>query len=263
MDESPTLTPTPSPWPASAAPVSNHDHADAAATTCADPDAREWQARKRDMLADFARWLDELSADDGLAGLATPPAASETAGMLQLFGALTALRQDVRLAARQALESRQATEAGSATLQTIEKRLGLADAAVDSARSRLAESTWKGKAEMALDYVQLVESVERCQIEIGGSLPRFGAGRVARARLARTADMLALVMEKVALAMRDRQLRPTVEPGATFDPRSMRAVEVARQAGTADGTVAAVLRQGYELDGKPLRDAEVAVVRNR
>jgi len=229
MDESPTLTPPPSPGPASAAPVSNHDHADAAATTCTDPDAREWQARKRDMLADFARWLDE---------------------------------QDVCLAARQALESRQATEAGSATLRTIEKRLGLADAAVDSARSRLAESTWKGKAEMALDYVQLVESVERCQIEIGGSLPRFGAGRVARARLARTADMLALVMEKVALAMCDRQLRPTVEPGAAFDPRSMRAVEVTRQAGTADGTVAAVLRQGYELDGKPLRDAEVAVVRN-
>jgi len=241
-------TPLPSADPAS--PASPHAPEDA------------WQARKCALLRDFGAWLDALPPAEALADVAAGEREAELPGLAQVFAETTALRQETRQVARQSREMGEALRAAGEALAAIGQRLGLAEAAVEAARARAADAAWKGKAEMAAEFAQLAEAVDRCAAETARPLPRFGRGRAARTRLDAAAKTLALVLEKARLAMRDRGLRATAAAGQPFDARSMRAVGVVRRPGLADGTVAEVARQGYELDGKAMEYAEVLVVRN-
>ena len=53
-----------------------------------------------------------------------------------------------------------------------------------------------------------------------------------------------------------------IEPGSTFDPNEQMAMGTEPQAELNNGSVSRVLLKGYRLEGKPLRTAQVVVVKN-
>ena len=209
---------------------------------------------KRQALADFSRWLEELAAD--------PPAAADgeptTCDLHDLFAELAALRQEVRLQNReQSRAGRELTKAaaGYEAVVRMTRRRDEELAAFERRVARTAEDR------CLLPVLDLRDALER-----GWEAARRVGAR--RRPFRRLPPEFGGVVEGYELAVRrcDRLLtrfgvQRVSTVGAPFDSRTMHAIETRRLEAGADGAVVEEFVSGFVRHDAVLRLAEVAVNR--
>lgn len=264
------------------------------------------EAARERYVALFTRWLDRALADE-----APPPGLDERlferleadpvppgVDLSSLFGALTALTQEVRLQGRafkgltdavsplvdrlEALaagpahgDARSPAESDLENVDDLEK--GEADAEdeeedVDRAfldsvgllldlRDRLARGVVTASGLLATASHPAPAGL------LAGLLARLlGRGRVLRERqLSSAVGALAagyrLTLDHLDDALRDRGVSPIPCEGLPFDPHAMSVVDLQLDGDEPEGTVVEVYRTGWEWNGRVLRTAQVKVAR--
>ena len=208
---------------------------------------------KREILSDFARWLDELP--DGSED--RPDPAPQRGDMARLFGEFAALRQEVKRQSRVQQKAILNLDAASSSFATVEEALKAQRSAVEKSLAR---------HDGLLDAQAVIESF----LDIGDSLVR---SRAEAARLLEPREQgerndaeglvagLDLIIGKFERILREFGMERIDSVGASFDARTMTAVGTRDVAGAEDGTVVEVVRGGYVRDGKVIRAAAVFVNR--
>ena len=138
-----------------------------------------------------------------------------------------------------------------ARLAGAEDRLLRALADLDNLRKRVARDLERERLEthrrILGDWLEVADSADR-------ALAAFGT---------RTGDPLAAGLaalgEQIEDVLRRQGVARVGAVGEPFDPESHEAVGTTAAPGVAPGTVAAVVRPGYALDGRLLRPAQVIV----
>jgi molecular chaperone GrpE (heat shock protein) len=213
------------------------------------------------MLADFAAWLDELSAADLEALQASAGTTERAPGLVDLYGELIALRQDLRLQGRNSQTAAQRLETLSGSLgHGLEQAcLQLATAAADL-KGQLPEARREAQRSAALELVALAEGIERSQAAAGElALPALLWGRRREALRQTWRQAHDLLAARAREAMRRLRIGPVAAAGEAFDPVCMRAVGSSRDGRFRPGEVSLVVLQGYRLGADLLQTADVHV----
>jgi len=255
------------------------------------------ESRER-IVRGFEAWLDRAMADEqppqGLtAGLLAalengdplPPLEGEQPGsggcdLYSLWGAMTALTQEVRLQGRTFKQLNEtlvkSLEAPSVGVQRAEEE----DTAQPS-RIQQAEARQAGKQEIHLPVGTLLDFRDR--VERGADTARNAAGQLAPERLPRLARWLgvgsgyarnaneilaalshgySLTLDTLDEALVGCGVSRIACQGQIFDPQRMTAVDIDETKSVPEGTVVEVYRNGYEWNGEVYRTAQVKVARN-
>ena len=271
-----------------------------AAAEPADPGARA--ACRARLLAQFEVWLDETLADEPLppgldesvvaaflAPADLPARTDPPAGcsLYDLWAAMTALTQEVKIQGRTFRQLTQTVEPIAGLDQTVHAALAAQDQALTAA-TRLADGlntlrnerqreairdaerrASKGAIEALMDVRdRLKRGLATAQTAATLRLGRWSALVAPGARRAVEATTALRQGYEMALARLDECLleqgiREIAAAGAAFDPQRMRAAEAVGSAAVPDGTVLEVLRCGYESDTEVVRVAEVRVARQQ
>jgi molecular chaperone GrpE len=244
-----------------------------------DPDDPRPGARER-YLALFASWLDRALAEEPppgglderirerLEADRDPPGAD----LGSLFGALTALTQEVRLQGR---AFKGLAEAVSPLVERLEAEAGAAEAEpeepdddrafLDSVgllldlRERLARGLATAEPQLA---------AARRPVPTGLVARLFGRGRAEAEAEAPLLDAVGalfsgyrLTLDHLDDALRERGVSPIPCEGLPFDPHAMSAADLLLTDDEPEGTVVEVYRTGWEWNGRVLRPAQVKVAR--
>ncbi|MBI5444682.1 MAG: nucleotide exchange factor GrpE [Deltaproteobacteria bacterium] len=221
------------------------------------PTAAEEVGENEDgLLSEFRAWL--LSADRAARAGPEPPSRVEVPDLSSFYGALIALREEVRRDARQSRrfleEAAERSRAGDADLKTL----------MDEVRSRLSGSSAQAERRDLLELIELRDRAALGLFALEQSMARFRR----RLRVAGLSTLFASLRQGQAMlvgrfdeTLRARGVEVIPVRGQAFDPSRMKAVEVDRTPGAPEGTVTAELRAGYEREGVVLRPAEVCVAR--
>ena len=208
---------------------------------------------KREILSDFARWLDALP--EGAEG--RPDPAPQRGDMARLFGEFAALRQEVKRQSRVQQKSILNLDEASSSFATVEEALKAQRSAVEKSLAR---------HDGLLDAQAVIESF----LDIGDSLVR---SRAEAARLLEPREQgeradaeglvagLELIIGKFERILREFGMERTGSVGEAFDALTMTAVGTRDVAGAQDGTIVEVVRGGYLRDGRVIRAAAVFVNR--
>jgi molecular chaperone GrpE len=199
-------------------------------------------ARKQEILAAVASWLDAAPDDEPLpAGLdqALAESTAAPADLAAIVAAVTACGRELQIQSK--------------SLKRLEGQL--AAAGEPSAREQ----------QLLLDVCDLHDRLSRCVAsgtKACGEAPwlarRLGGAGIARAIVAG----VALVAERAADLLAREGITPLPAVGMPFDPRTMRALEAVLAPGSAaKDTVVECARTGYLRDDAVLRVAEVKVAR--
>ena len=227
---------------------------------------------KRQALAEFSQWLDEL--------VKPPPAAEQEpdqsaapCDLRDLFAELAALRQEVRLQNREQSRAGRELAGAAARYDAVNRVLEHRDeelAAFEHRITRAAENR------CLLPVLELRDALVRGhdagvrlrQTGTRGGKGRKGRRKGARKLLRRMQPGIAGVIEGYALAIRrcDRMLaqlgvRGVPAVGEPFDARTMHAVDTRRVEELTEGVVVEEYVSGFVRDGAVLRLAEVVVNR--
>jgi molecular chaperone GrpE len=214
--------------------------------------------RRRDRVQRVAAWLDELEEPEPPPSGLAPEAMSTPAQVPDLFSLLAqlaALTRETQLQGR--ATNRLHTELGT-TLERLAERVSSPEALA----RKLAEARREARLELA---GELLEVRDRLARGLAAARRRLAGLRGLRARLGQRPVLDALVegdalaLERLDDALRRLDVREIAAEGQPFDPRVMRAVEVATAGAAPPGTVLEVFRAGYTADGRILRVAEVKV----
>ena len=208
---------------------------------------------KREILSDFARWLDELP--DGSEG--RPEPAPQRGDMARLFGEFAALRQEVKRQSRVQQKAILNLDAASSAFATVEEAL---QAQRDAVEQSLARHDAQLDAQAVIEaFLEIGDSLVRSRDEAARLLePREqGAGADAEGLVAG----LDLIIVKFERILREFGIERIDSVGEAFDARTMTALGTRDMAGVQDGTVVEVVRGGYLRDGKVIRAAAVFVNR--
>jgi molecular chaperone GrpE len=214
--------------------------------------------RRRVFLESVAAWLDESGeAEPAPSGL-DPETASGSDQIPDLFSflaQLAALTRETQLQGR-------ATNRLHAELGAGLERLAESVASPDAVAKKLAEARREGRLEVVAEFLDardrfargLAEARRRLH-ELRGLRARFGQ----RPILQSLVEGSGLALERLDDTLRRLDVHEIPALGKPFDPRVMRAVEVAGASAAPPGTVLEVFRAGYVADGRVLRFAEVKV----
>ena len=228
---------------------------------------------KQQALEEFRQWLDSMTASSP-----APEQEQEQeqgtapCDLRDLFAELAALRQEVRLQNREQSRAGRELASAAARYDAIDRVLERRDeelAAFEDRVSRAAENR------CLLPVLDLRDALVRGRdaavgLRKAGNQGRKGRRKGARKLLRRMRPGIAGVIEGYELAIRrcDRMLAqfgvgglPTV--GASFDARTMHAVDTRQVKQQAEGVVVEEYVSGFVRDGAVLRLAEVAVNRLR
>ncbi len=215
------------------------------------------QARER-LVEQFRACLDDGVDEDADTG--------EPIDLRTLLAELAALRNEVRLQARQFKAALEQTQALGDALREQNDRLGR-----ELERSRAQAADTKAEAERAL-LLGLLDLRDRLQAGLEaqtawqpGALPRLldRLGLLGQAR--RQADSQragsAMTLQRVDEMLAGYRVQPLAALGRAFDPHSMHAAGVEWTPQAAEGIVLRELRRGFYRGGELLRAAEVIVNR--
>lgn len=218
--------------------------------------------RRRALRESVAAWLDELDEaelpPEGLAPEVTP-AADQGPDLFSLLAQLAALTRETQLQGR--ATNRLHAELGAALTQLAERV-----SSPDAVAKKLAEARREARLELV---AELLEARDRFARGLEEARRRLAGLRGLRARFGQRPVLEALVggnglaLERLDDALRRLDIHEIASLGTPFDPRVMRAVEVAATSTAAPGTVIEVFRAGYTADGRVLRFAEVKVAGTR
>jgi molecular chaperone GrpE len=233
------------------------------------------------ILERFEAWLDSALAEEAppagidaeilaAAGSAGPPGDIPPAGAYQVWSALTALTQEVKLQGRAFQDLSQSVERQPAALAAL---------AGEAAREREREietrtrreterRCWKEALGILIDLEdRLSRGLESTQAaRKAGGAPRSFLDRLF-ARPDRSAEEVTaavvrgyeLALERLAHAFEQVNAHPIQSLGEPFDPRTMNAIDRQETSGAPEGSVLEVYRRGYEWNGEVLRTAQVKV----
>lgn len=272
----------------------------AAASAAPDPAAEPRAALRARLLAQFESWLDETLAAEPLPpgldgevvaeflaanGAQAPAAPPDGCSLYDLWAAMTALTQDVKLQGRTFRQLAEAVApvadldqnlravlAAHGEAMAVATRLaGDIDAARNERQRQAVREAEQRAAKTLLEALmdardRLKRGVATAQASDRVRLGRLSAWLVPSARRAAEAGAALAQGYEMALArldecLREHGIREGAALGAPFDPKRMRAVEAVVNAEVADGTVLEVLRCGYESDAGVVRVADVRVSR--
>jgi len=216
------------------------------------------EAAKTALIDQFRTYLD-ASAD--MPGSAFEPVSGEE--QFSLFAELAALNSEVKRESRQVREALDQFKAVFATLQS-----GYDLMARELDRRQQDEQRLRRETLRPL-VLHLLELYDRLQAGLDITLPaRASFWNRWQRRPDNVGEWLASFREGQAITLRrldqilsEYHLRPVDALGQSFDPHTMRAVEVEFRADAAAGIVTAELRRGFYWNEDLLRPAEVKVNR--
>ncbi|HJL15568.1 MAG TPA: nucleotide exchange factor GrpE [Sandaracinaceae bacterium LLY-WYZ-13_1] len=163
------------------------------------------------------------------------------------------LLAEVRRAGRAAVAARAAAEACDERIERLE--------AVAAAPAREAEGD---AADLLEALLPVFDAVDRIAADAGSTSASPGSFWARWSRAARAATELRALREAVRLlhtqlagALESRGVVVERDLGADVDPERHRVVELRRAAGTAGGRVLEIVRPGYRLGSRRLREADV------
>jgi molecular chaperone GrpE (heat shock protein) len=214
--------------------------------------------RRRAFLASVETWLDELAEPEpppaGLAAEAMS-ATDRAPDLFSVLAQLAALTREAQLQGR--ATNRLHAELGDALNRLLEHV-----SSQDTVAKRLAEARREARLELVAELLEARDRLARGLAEARGRLDNL---RGLRARLGQRPLLQALVdgnglaLDRLDDTLRRLDVHEIPAQGKLFDPRVMRAVEVADAPAAPPGTVLEVFRAGYTADGRVLRFAEVKV----
>ena len=217
--------------------------------------------RRRVLLESVAAWLDELGAAEppppGL-GPEAMSAPDQVPDLFSLLAQLAALTRETQLQGR-------ATNRLHAELGAALQHLAESVSSPEAVARKLAETRREARLELV---AELLEARDRFARGLEEARRRLAGLRWLRARFGQRPVLEALVegnglaLDRLDDALRRLDVHEIPCLGKPFDPRVMRAVEVAATAAAPPGTVLEVFRTGYTADGRVLRFAEVKVAGN-
>jgi len=215
--------------------------------------------RRRALLATIETWLEELAEPEPPpAGIAAEALSATDQGpdLYSLLAQLAALTRETQLQGR--ATNRLHAELGD----TLNRLLEQQTASLDTVAKRLAEARREARLELVAELLEARDRLARGLAEARGRLDtlrglraRFGQRPVLQALV----DGNALALDRLDDTLRRLDVHEIPARGKPFDPRVMRAVEVADAPASPPGTVLDVFRAGYTADGRVLRFAEVKV----
>lgn len=215
------------------------------------------EAAKETLIDQFRTYLD--ASQDAL-GPAFKPAPGEE--QFSLFAELAALNSEVKRESRQVREALDQFKAMFATLQS-----GY-DLMARELERRQQDEPRRRRETLRPLLLHLLEVYDRLQAGIEVSLPPRRSFMSRWRRPDEVGEWLASFREGQAITLRrldqilsEYQLRPVDALGQSFDPHTMRVVEVESRADAAAGVVTAELRKGFYWGEDLLRPAEVKVNR--
>ena len=225
---------------------------------------------KRQALAQFTQWLDELDAAPEEAAEQEADRDAPPCDLHTLFAELAALRQEVRLQNREQSRAGRELANAAARYEAIDRVLERRDEELAAFEQRVARTA---ENRCLLPVLELRDALVRgrdaaARLRNAGTKGRKRRRKGARKLLRRMEPGIAGVIEGYELAIRrcDRMLAqfgvrgvPTV--GTRFDARTMHAVATRRTKQQEEGVVVEEYVSGFGRDGAVLRLAEVAVNR--
>ena len=211
-------------------------------------------AEARDQLVEQFRACLDAAEDDG-AGL---DGALETLDLHSLLAEMAALKNEVRLQARQFKTALEQMQALADALREQTERLQR-----DLDRSRLQLAETKTQAERGL-LLGLLDLRDRLQAGLDAQLAWRPAPLQrllgAEPRLARSMrEGSALVLQRLDALLESYRVQPIAAVGQPLDPHAMRAAGVEWSPQVGEGLVLRELRRGFRQGGELLRLAEVIV----
>ena len=223
--------------------------------------------------------LAALENGDPLPPLESNQFGSSGCDLYSLWGAMTALTQEVRLQGR---TFKQLNETLSQSAQSLETSAAEAkEGGEEPAGTQPVEARSPRKQEMHLPLDVLLDLRDR--VERGGNTARNAAEELAPKRLPRLARWLgvgggyashaqeilaalthgySLTLDTLDEALVGCGVSRIACQGQIFDPQRMTAVDIEETCSVPEGTVVEVYRNGYEWNGEVYRTAQVKVARN-
>lgn len=205
------------------------------------------------------RLLDELRACLSAEAGGDAGDAAEAVDLRTLLAEMAALKNEVRLQARQFKAALEQTQALSDALreqsQTLAREL-------DRARAQTAEARAQGERALLLGLLELRDRLQagldaQTAWQPGPLLGLLGGGARRHARSLREGS--ALTLQRLDDLLGSHRVRPIEALGQVLDPQRMQAVGIEWDAQRAEGQVLRELRRGYVQGELLLRTAEVIV----
>lgn len=221
---------------------------------------------KREVLADFERWLAELPE----AGVPGPESAglpgradeADLAGpdLHSLYSAFLALRQEVRLQTREQAR----------TVRSMERAVTACDAAAEALRTcqeQLSERETRVRSEAVrrcvVRFLEVYDALLRGCETADAAAGRRGLFRRVPPGVEGVAQGYRMALKRFDEALAQMRVRRVDAIGRRFDPRTMVALEARTVEGAADECVLEEARSGFLMGEEVLRPAEVVVNRER
>ena len=221
----------------------------------ADTKALAWQVQKQDILDNFKTWLDEL---DGLPQDDIPQ--TPETGLLELFGELSALRQEVKLQSKN--NQNIAGQLNELTGELHQKLTSSNDlsSVVNDLKAQIPQARQEARQEVLLELLPVIEGLDRSLETIKkNTLPTFLFGDAKEKQQQNFIKPISILQHKAADSLARLQVHSVAALGVNFDAANMRAIGTTSSSGQRSGQVSEILRQGYTLNGKLLQTAEVKV----
>jgi molecular chaperone GrpE (heat shock protein) len=209
-------------------------------------------------LEDFRTWLDELAPAEIPE---TGKTEAQKPDLLDFFGELGALRQDMRLSAKAVRDTNEGLgRVGAQFNQSLAEGMQGLDSALREVKTRIPQARREGLQAAALELVATVEGLERCALNFQDIPVRGWLGLKNAEKL--RGDLLQplnLVLAKSRDSLDKLKIKPLAQVGQPFETATMRAIAAGTEGKYPAGTVSKVCRQGYTINGDVLVTAEVKV----
>ena len=175
-----------------------------------------------------------------------------------LLGELAALKNEVRLEARQFKSALEELKSFGETLRTHNERL---TRDLDRARGEAAEAQRQAERRLLLGMLDLRDRLQAGADAAAARRPSALARLVpSETRFARAlSEGLTLTLQRLDELLATHRVRPIDALGQLLDPQRMRAVGVETAPDAPDGVVLREARRGFLHGGELLRAAEVIV----
>lgn len=212
------------------------------------PTPEQW---KQKALDDFTAWLAELpaAAPDG-------EPAPQGVDLYTMLTEFAALRQDIKLQARQQRTTLRGQESLAERLQTIaeqfDARIAHLDRVHDALRRRIEETT-------VLPFLDIRDALVRGETAARAAARQRGFWRRRSRGIDAVVEGYAMALRRFDRALERLGIQPVAALGQPFDAACMRAVEQRQVRDQAQGIVIEEIAGGFLRAGEVLRTAQVVV----
>ncbi len=179
---------------------------------------------------------------------------------LALLRELTALKTEVK---QESQQYKQVLEQVKTLYTELQQRQQTFQQQLQRHREQIVQQVREGIRPLLLQLVTLGDG-----LQAGVDMPPPQFGKLARlfckaplAWIPKSYEGLQINLQQLQALLKQHNVTPIEALGETFDPHTMKVIEVDQLSDVAEGVVTLEIRKGYEWDGALLRYAEVKVNR--